>query len=82
MVETRSKDIIFPEKESLSEKITNCYPELRVSDVKEKIQNVRRRLKDYLETGGMFIGSEIDRVFEEEFGKELTQSDTNTEAKE
>jgi len=65
-------------KESLSDKIMNSfgYPEgtIKTQDVKEKIQNAQRRLKEDLLINGTYhrvINEKVDKVFQEEFGDKL-----------
>jgi len=66
----------LPKEETLSDKIKRLplwgYPE---EDVKEKIQNVQRRLKREVKlrhgTNILYLLSEIDRIFKEEIGEKL-----------
>ena len=70
-------------KETLSKKIkesdllngTRWISGIATKDVKEKIQNAQKRLKGLLEEVGVNRHREtinkIDKIFKEEFGKEL-----------
>ena len=44
---------------------------LRKKDAKEKIQNVRKRLKDLCKKHGDVWEEDIDKIFKEEFGDKL-----------
>ncbi len=54
------------------------YPVLPVFKVKEKIQNVQRRLNEVInmewDKGMEFILTEVKEIFEQEFGKKLTEA--------
>ncbi len=77
---------IFEEekKESLSDKIETDisynYPIVRVyheEDVKEKIQNAQKRLKEEINKNILSfeeINNKVEKIFNEEFGKKLTDN--------